>query len=128
MRPDHPAVFKVLKGRFGCSVAALCLGGGFPPEQLTRTSCTTMFVSVKNVTIVLDERVADWARIEAARRRTSVSCMVGEMLAEKMQQERSYEKAMNQFLNLKPLRLRQSPHDKLPTRNEVYQDAGRLRG
>jgi hypothetical protein len=33
---------------------------------------------VKNVTILLDEPVADWARIEAAKRRTSVSRMVGE--------------------------------------------------
>ena len=87
-----------------------------------------MFVQVKNVTILLDERVADWARIEAAKRRTSVSRMVGEMLAEKMLQEQSYDKAMNQFLSLKPKKLRKSPHDKLPTRNQLYQDAGRFRG
>ena len=97
-------------------------------RRLTRISCTINFVYVKNVTIVLDERVADWARIEAAKRRTSLSRLLGEMLAEKMQQEETYEKAMNQFLSLKPERLRRSPNDKLPSRDEIYQDARRFRG
>jgi hypothetical protein len=83
---------------------------------------------MKNVTIVLDERVADWARIEAAKRRTSVSRMVGEMLAEQMRREQTYEKAMSQFVSLKPQKLRRSSADKLPIRNEIYQDARRLRG
>jgi hypothetical protein len=83
---------------------------------------------VKNVTIVLEENVADWARIEAAKRRTSVSRMVGEMLAEKMRRDEAYEEAMNQFLDTRPESLRQSPIDKLPGRNEAYQDAHRLRG
>jgi hypothetical protein len=83
---------------------------------------------MKNVTIVLDERVADWARIEAAKRRTSVSRMVGEMLAEKMRHEQTYEKAMSRFRSLKPQKLRRSPADKLPTRNQIYQDVRRLRG
>jgi len=83
---------------------------------------------MKNVTIVLDEKVADWARIEAARRRTSVSRMVGEMLAEKMRQEDAYEKAMNQFFSLKPEKLRRSAKDKLPSREDIYRDGRRLRG
>ena len=77
---------------------------------------------------MLDERVADWARVEAARKRTSVSWMVGEMLAEKMRNEVTYEKAMRRFRSLKPQKLRRSPADKLPTRDEIYQDARRLRG
>jgi hypothetical protein len=83
---------------------------------------------MKNVTIVVDEKVADWARIEAAKRRTSVSRMVGEMLAEKMRQEDAYEKAMNQFLSFKPEKLRRSAKDKLPLRGELYRDGNRLRG
>ena len=83
---------------------------------------------MKNVTIVLDEKVADWARIEAAKRRTSVSRMVGEILAEKMRQEDGYEKAMNQFLAFKPEKLRKSAKDKLPSRVEIYRDGRRLRG
>jgi hypothetical protein len=97
-------------------------------RRLTRISCTINFVYMKNVTVVLEERVADWARIEAAKRRTSLSRLLGEMLAEKMQQEETYEKAMNQFLSLKPERLRRSPNDKLPSRDEIYQDARRFRG
>ena len=85
-------------------------------------------VRVKNVTIVLEERVADWARIEAAKRRTSVSRMVGKMLAEKMRHEENYDEAMNQFLGLKPERLRRSPNNKLPSRKDTYQDERRLRG
>ena len=82
----------------------------------------------RNVTIVLEEKVADWARVEAAKRRTSLSRMVGEMLAEMMRQEETYEEAMRQFLSLNPERLRRSQNDKLPSRNETYQDARRLRG
>ena len=85
-------------------------------------------VGVKNVTVVLDEKVADWARIEAARRRTSVSRMLGEMLAEKMRQEDAYEKAMNQFLSFKPEKLRRSAKDKLPSRGEIYRGGRRIRG
>ena len=39
---------------------------------------------MKNVTVTMEDSVADWARMEAARRNTSVSRLVGEMLAEKM--------------------------------------------
>jgi hypothetical protein len=54
--------------------------------------------------------------------------MVGDMLAGMMRQEETYEQAMRQFLALKPEILRRSQNDKLPTRNETYQDAHRLRG
>ncbi len=39
---------------------------------------------LRNVTVTLEEDVAKWARIEAARRDTSVSRLLGEMLKEKM--------------------------------------------
>lgn len=39
---------------------------------------------LRNVTVTLDEEVARWARIEAARRDTSVSRLLGELLKEKM--------------------------------------------
>lgn len=58
----------------------------FVPSTLT--SCYTVFVSSKNrlrnVTITLEEDVAQWARIEAARRDTSVSRLLGELLKERM--------------------------------------------
>ncbi len=53
---------------------------------------------MKNVTVTMDESVADWARIEAARRNTSVSRMIGEMLAEKMRHDDAYERAMREWL------------------------------
>jgi len=39
---------------------------------------------MKNVTITLEEEVARWARIMAAKENTSVSRLVGELLREKM--------------------------------------------
>ena len=39
---------------------------------------------LRNVTVTLEEDVALWARIEAARRDTSVSRLLGELLKERM--------------------------------------------
>lgn len=49
-------------------------------------SCYTIFVSnrLRNVTVTLEEEVAQWARIEAARKDTSVSRLLGELLKERM--------------------------------------------
>ncbi len=54
--------------------------------------------SVKNVTVTMDDAVAEWVRVEAARRGTSVSRMLGEWLAEKMRQEDAYAQAMREAL------------------------------
>jgi hypothetical protein len=55
---------------------------------MTRSSCYTDFVSstrrLRNVTVTLEEDVAKWARIEAARRDTSVSQLLGALLKERM--------------------------------------------
>jgi len=53
---------------------------------------------MKNVTITMDDPVANWARIEAARRNTSVSRLVGEMLADKMRHDDAYERAMREWM------------------------------
>lgn len=58
---------------------------------------------MKNVTVTMDESVADWARMEAAKRNTSVSRLVGEMLAAKMQRDRSYERSMRDALRFEPV-------------------------
>ncbi|MES2361950.1 MAG: CopG family transcriptional regulator [Pseudomonadota bacterium] len=52
---------------------------------------------MKNVTITVDDAALEWARIEAARRNTSVSRLVGEMLAEKMQRTDAYQRAMHDW-------------------------------
>jgi hypothetical protein len=48
---------------------------------------------MKNVTITVEDSVLEWARIEAARRGTSVSRMLGDFMAEMMQREDAYERA-----------------------------------
>ncbi|MBE7939996.1 MULTISPECIES: CopG family transcriptional regulator [Ramlibacter] len=58
---------------------------------------------MKNVTVTMEDSVAEWARLEAARRNTSVSRLVGEMLAEKMRYDDLYERAMREVLEFKSL-------------------------
>jgi hypothetical protein len=53
---------------------------------------------MKNVTVTMETHVAEWARVEAARRNTSVSRLIGEMLAEKMRHDDAYERAMHEWL------------------------------
>ena len=43
-----------------------------------------------NVTITINEETADWARIEAAKRRSSISRMLGEMLESQYRQDSAY--------------------------------------
>lgn len=56
---------------------------------------------MKNVTVTMEEPVAEWIRLEAARRNTSVSRLVGEMLADKMRHDDAYERAMREALEFK---------------------------
>ena len=53
---------------------------------------------MKNVTITVKESALEWARIAAAKRNTSVSKLVGEMLIEKMQREDAYARAEREWL------------------------------
>lgn len=55
--------------------------------------------AMKNVTVSMDDAVAEWARLEAARRNTSVSRLLGELLAEKMRHDDAYERAMQDWLH-----------------------------
>ncbi len=73
---------------------------------------------MKNVTVTMEDSVAEWARLEAARRNTSVSRLVGEMLAEKMRRDDAYERAMQEWLQRDVnYRSNGSPN---PTRDEIY--------
>ena len=72
---------------------------------------------MKNVTVSMEESVADWARIEAARRNTSVSRLVGEMLAEKMRHDDAYEMAMREALEFRSFGTSTGPY---LTRDEIY--------
>lgn len=53
---------------------------------------------MKNVTITVEDSALEWARIEAAKRNTSLSRLVGEMLVEKMQREDNYARAEREWL------------------------------
>lgn len=54
---------------------------------------------MKNVTVSMGDAVAEWARLEAARRNTSVSRLLGELLAEKMQHDDVYVRALQDWLH-----------------------------
>ena len=76
---------------------------------------------MKNVTVTMEDTVADWARMEAARRNTSVSRLIGELLAEKMRHDDSYERAMREALEFKSFGASTGPY---LTREETYDRAG----
>jgi hypothetical protein len=57
---------------------------------------------LRNVTVTLEEEVARWARIEAARKETSVSRLLGQMLKARMLEEDGYQKAMRRALSRRP--------------------------
>jgi hypothetical protein len=78
---------------------------------------------MKNVTITLDEDVAQWARVFAAKNNTSVSQLLGQILKEKMAQENEYEVAMDRYLSRRStVRSKVRP----PKREELY-DRNRIR-
>jgi len=65
---------------------------------------------MKNVTVTMEDQVADWARMEAARRNTSVSRLIGELLAEKMRHDDAYERAMREVLEFKSMGVSSGPY------------------
>lgn len=73
---------------------------------------------MKNVTISMDEEVAAWARVAAARAEQSVSRFVGELLRQHMEAERRYEEAMRAFFAREPTG--GSGDADLPGRDEVH--------
>jgi hypothetical protein len=73
---------------------------------------------MKNVTVTMEDSVADWARMEAARRNTSVSRLVGELLAEKMRHDDAYERAMREALEFKSWGTSSGPY---LSRDEIYE-------
>ena len=62
-----------------------------------------MTLAMKNVNITMDDTVADWARIEAAKRNTSVSRLISEVLAEKIRHDDSCAAAMRAALKFESI-------------------------
>jgi len=61
-----------------------------------------MKAKLRNITITLEEEVARWARVEAARKDTSVSRYLAEVLKRQMGEEAGYETAKKRALKRKP--------------------------
>ena len=57
--------------------------------------------NLRNVTVTLEENVARWARMEAARQDTSSQLLAG-ILKERMRETDDYDRAMRQALARKP--------------------------
>jgi hypothetical protein len=71
---------------------------------------------LKNVTVSMQDSAADWARMEAARRNTSVSRLLGELVAEKMRHDDAYARAMEEALKFESLPF----ESHYLTRDEIY--------
>lgn len=80
---------------------------------------------MKNVTVKLSDEAAEWIRVYAAGRRTSVSRALGDMVEERMRAASQYEAARRHYLNraLRPLK---NPGEEYPKREELY-DRPRIR-
>jgi hypothetical protein len=76
-----------------------------------------MRTKLRNVTITLEENVARWARMEAARQDTSVSRLLAGILKERMKEKDNYEAAMRRALASKPF---PTSDGKYLTREEVH--------
>ena len=80
---------------------------------------------MRNVTITLDEETAKWARLEAARRDTSVSRLVGELLREYMAATSAYEASQEEFFSRHPRPLKKRA-SRYPGRDDLH-DRARFR-
>ena len=65
---------------------------------------------LRNITMTVEEDVARWARMEAARKELSVSRMLGGILRERMAEEDQYESAMRRALSRKPFITSDGPY------------------
>ena len=72
------------------------------------------------LTITVPKSVARWARVWAARRKTSVSMLVSELLTACIDRERTYDAAMKRHLGKPPTRLRQ-PGESYPRREQLHE-------
>jgi len=75
--------------------------------------------ATRNVTVVLEDEVARWARVSAAEQDTSVSRFLGELLKERMLADRNYAAAMREALREKPLSSKWTGW--FPTRDEIHE-------
>lgn len=80
-------------------------------------------MSIRNVTVTLDEETARWARLEAARQDTSVSKLLGRLLRESMHEQASYDAAMASYRQRGPQPMK-GRGQRYPAREGVHDRAG----
>ena len=80
-----------------------------------------MAQKLRNITVTLEEPVARWARIEAARQDTSLSRLLGAMLRQRMAETDAYDAAMRRALARKSFLKSQGRY---LSREEVHDRAG----
>ncbi len=80
---------------------------------------------MKNVTLTLDEAIIQWARRLAAEQSKSLSCLISEVLQERMQGSAQYELAMREYFDVQPRPLGK-PGQRYAARDELH-DRTRLR-
>src|SRR4051812_559091 len=68
----------------------------------TRISCYAAFV-LKKVTVALEEEALLWARRKAAKENTSVSRLLGRMIADEMKRGNEYWNAYERWKRIKPI-------------------------
>jgi hypothetical protein len=76
-----------------------------------------MTSKLRNLTVTLEEDVARWARVYAAKRDSSLSRVLADMLKERMAEEDNYEKAMRRTLARKPFL---KSDGRYPSREELH--------
>lgn len=59
---------------------------------------TSYLRGMKNVTVTMDEEVAQWARVHAAQQGKSVSRMIGELVERHRREQEGYEISLRRFL------------------------------
>lgn len=87
----------------------------------------TNFVTMKNITISMDEDTGQWISALAARQGTSVSRLVAQILRERREQDGVYVEAMERFLARPALPL-ENVKGRYPCRDALYDRSVRRGG
>lgn len=74
---------------------------------------------MRNVTVSLDDEVAQWVRVWAAKQNTSISQLLSSLLRTRMQEENGYQAAMQQFIARTPKALK-AQGERYPSRESLY--------
>lgn len=80
----------------------MCLAAQAVDTKPVKHYIRVMKSRLRNMTVTLEENVAHWARVEAARKEMSVSTFLGAILKERMIQTDGYQRAMRRGLARKP--------------------------